>query len=155
MVAGCDGDLPGRGCDCRRRHYRAVAAVVLIPASMIADAADGADGTLESPAYPDDPASGSAFTTEANADAQYPKECLPTTKAACQRAGIFGQSTTVPRNPVAISAGGQEIGGAARRRAALGHNLAHAGGAFNWPGRHARECASALVRRWRPQAPGR
>jgi hypothetical protein len=53
------------------------------------DAADGADGTLESPAYPDDPASGSAFTTEANVDAQYPKECLPTTKVGLPARGDF------------------------------------------------------------------
>jgi hypothetical protein len=43
---------------------------------MVADAAGRADGIFESCTHPDDPASGSTFTTERNVDAQYPQEHL-------------------------------------------------------------------------------
>jgi hypothetical protein len=42
----------------------------LPPSSDVADAADGADGISETRAHSDYPASGVAFTTEANLDAE-------------------------------------------------------------------------------------
>jgi hypothetical protein len=66
-----------------------------------------------------------AFATECNLDAQGPQERLRATQAASEHAGIFGPAGTVLQNPVtaAISAGSQEVGGAACPRAALGHDL--------------------------------
>jgi hypothetical protein len=64
--------------------------------SIAADAANGADGIFESPAYPDDPAAGMAFTTERNVDAQSPQERLRATQAASEHAGIFGPACTSP-----------------------------------------------------------
>ncbi len=58
--------------------------------SIIADAADGADGIFESPTYPDDPGAGVAFMAKRNVDAQSPQERLRVTQAASERAGIFG-----------------------------------------------------------------
>jgi hypothetical protein len=72
------------------------------------------DGIFERVTYPDNPVSRSAFTTERNLDAQYPKERLRATQAARERAGIFGPTGTVPRNAVAAGTGAetQEVGGA-------------------------------------------
>jgi hypothetical protein len=55
-----------------------------------ADAADGADGISERLAQLDYPASGSAFTTEGNLDAERPKKCLRPAQVASEGAGIFG-----------------------------------------------------------------
>jgi hypothetical protein len=54
---------------------------------IVTDAADGADGSTHS----DDPASGSAFTTERNVDAQCPQEGLRATQAATAGTGFLGQ----------------------------------------------------------------
>ena len=86
--------------------------------------------------HPDDPASGAAFTTESNFDAKGAQEGL--------RAGTAGAVAPVTAT---IGAGPQKIGGYPCPRAALGHDLSHCG-PCDWP-RSARECASALVRRWR------
>jgi hypothetical protein len=67
-------------------------------APMVADGADGADGIFLSCTYSNDPGSSSAFATELNVDAKYPQERLRPTQAACERAGIFGPTATVPRN---------------------------------------------------------
>jgi hypothetical protein len=48
----------------------------------VADDADGADGIFRPRMNPDDPGSSSAFTTEGDVDAQYPKEWLRTTQTA-------------------------------------------------------------------------
>jgi hypothetical protein len=48
----------------------------LVAVDIVADAADGADGIFLSGTYPNDPASGPAFATEGNVDAQYPQERL-------------------------------------------------------------------------------
>src|SRR5262245_60029061 len=77
--------------------------------------------------YPNDPASGPAFPAEGNVDAQCPQERLRTTQAASEGAGIFGPAGRA-RNAVAIGAGTQKVGGTARPRAALGHDLTHASG---------------------------
>jgi hypothetical protein len=46
---------------------------------VMADDADGADGIFGPRMNPDHPGSSSAFTSEGDVDAQYPKECLRTT----------------------------------------------------------------------------
>jgi hypothetical protein len=65
------------------------------PVSVIADAADGADGIFGAPAYPDDPAAGMTFTAERDVDTQHPEERLRASQAATERAGIFGPPAPV------------------------------------------------------------
>src|SRR5271166_5048098 len=92
----------------------------------IADAADGADGIFERRAHPDYSASGSAFTTEGNVDAESPKKCLRPTQVPGQGARIFGPAGPVACLPRAFNTNPQKIGGAARPGAALAHELPHA-----------------------------
>jgi hypothetical protein len=62
--------------------------------SIPADAADGADGIFEAPAYPNDPAAGMAFTAERNVDAQHPKERLRAPQPAPSARGFLGPPDT-------------------------------------------------------------
>jgi hypothetical protein len=96
--------------------------------ATIADVADGADGIFQRRAYPDYSASGSAFTTEGNVDAERPKEALRPTQVAGEGAGILGPAGAVLRNTLtaAFKANPQKIGGAPRPRAALAHEFPHA-----------------------------
>ena len=93
-----------------------------------ADAADGADGIFERRAYPDYSASGSAFTTEGNVDAERPKKRLRATQVAGEGARIFGPADPVARLPGAFNTNPQKISGAPRPRAALAHELLQASG---------------------------
>jgi hypothetical protein len=92
--------------------------------------ANGAGDRFGRPMDADDPASASAFTSEDNLDAERSQERLRAPQAAGQRAGIFGPAGATPRDAVvaAIGAHTQQVGGAAPPGAALGHELAHAGG---------------------------
>ena len=94
----------------------------------MADAADGADGTFESRANAYHPAAFAALTAERDVDAQRPQERLRPAQSAGERARAFGPA--VPGNAVTAATGArtQEIGGATCPRAALGHDLPHAGG---------------------------
>ena len=137
IVSSRDGGLPDRA---RADQIGAivVAADVIgwlrrrwsCPESMFAGAADGADGMCQCRMHPDDPASSAAFPTEGNLYTQRPQERLRATQAAGERAGMFGPAGAEPRNALAVTigAGPQKVGGAARPRAALGHDLAHASG---------------------------
>jgi hypothetical protein len=90
--------------------------------------ADGADGIFERRAHPDYSASGSAFTTEGNVDAERPKKRLRPTQVAGEGAGIFGLAGAVASLTGAFNADPQKIGGATRPGAALAHELPHASG---------------------------
>jgi hypothetical protein len=92
--------------------------------------ADSADGAFRARIHPDDPASGAALTTKGNLDAQGAQEGLSAPQSAGQRPGILGPAGAVPPHsvPAVIGAGPQQVGGAARPGAVLGHQLAHAGG---------------------------
>src|SRR5262245_48808982 len=98
--------------------------------SIVADGADGADGTVRCRVHSDDPVSRAAFTTESNLDAQRPKRRLDATQTAGERAGIFGPAHATPRNAVTVAIGAdtQKVGGATRPRAALCHDIPDAGG---------------------------
>jgi hypothetical protein len=74
--------------------------------SIIADSADRADGIFESCAHPDDPASGSAFTTERNVDAQCPQERLRTTQPPGERARISWPACGPPGGAITGKIGG-------------------------------------------------
>src|SRR6266446_8179800 len=69
--------------------------------SIIADAADGADGIFEGCTHPDDPASGSAFTTKRNVDAQRAQKGLRTSQPPGKSAGIPWPGLAVPRSAIA------------------------------------------------------
>jgi hypothetical protein len=62
----------GFRCGCRRCHPLVAAGTGMVP--IVADAADGADGSCEPCMHPDDPASSAAFTTKGDVDAQEPQE---------------------------------------------------------------------------------
>ena len=83
------------GCIYWTRRRLARPRVVIVIADD-ADGADGADGIFDRRTHPDHPASGSAFTTEGNFDAQRPKERLRATQAAGERAGIFWPAGAAP-----------------------------------------------------------
>ena len=83
---------------------------------------------FERRAHPDYSASGSAFTTEGNLEAERAKKCLRPTQVAGEGARIFGPAGPVTCLPRAFNADPQKIGGAADPRAALAHELPHASG---------------------------
>jgi hypothetical protein len=72
------------------------------PSPVVSDAADSADGIFDSCTHPDDPASGSAFTTERNVDAQCPEERLRAAQAASEGTGIFGPGCGVGKSIIAL-----------------------------------------------------
>jgi hypothetical protein len=61
-------------CRRRRRQRSLCGAGPIVPDA--ADGADGADGIFGSGTHPDDPVSGSSFTTERNVDVQHLKQFL-------------------------------------------------------------------------------
>src|SRR5262249_51652595 len=63
---------------------------------VIADDADGAASIFWPRTDPDHSGSGSAFTTEGDVDAQYPKECLRTTQSAGEFPGTLVGQAAVP-----------------------------------------------------------
>jgi hypothetical protein len=74
------------------------------------------DGIFERVTYPDNPVSRSAFTTERNLDAQYPKERLRATQAARERAGILGQPARSLEMPLLLGPAPRRKRSAALRR---------------------------------------
>ena len=68
------------GCDTGRPPVANVTG--LSRCRLVADTADGTDGIFLSYTYPNDPASGPAFPTEGNVDAQGSQERLRATRAA-------------------------------------------------------------------------
>jgi hypothetical protein len=82
------------------------------------------------PTDSDHPASGAALTAKGNLDAERPQERLRAPQAAGKCAGIFEPAGSSPRDAVVVAIGAdtQQIGGATGPGAALGHELAHAGG---------------------------
>jgi hypothetical protein len=101
---------------------------------VIADDADGADGIFRPRMDPDYPGSSSPFTTEANVDAQYPKECLRTTQSAGEVPGALGPNRGPAREAGTRQGctGTQEVGSTSRPRAAVRHNLPQPSG--HWIG---------------------
>src|SRR5262249_31680201 len=97
---------------------------------VIADDADGADGIFRHRTDPDHSGASSAFTTEGDVDAQYPKECLRTTQSAGKFPGTLGPSCGPAREAGARQGGtgAQKVGSASRPRAAVRHNLPHPSG---------------------------
>jgi hypothetical protein len=96
--------------------------------ATIADVADGADGIFQRRAYPDYSASGAAFTTKGNVDAEHPKKCLCPAQMPSESAGVFGPAGAVACLTGAFNADPQKIGGAPRPGAGLAHELPHASG---------------------------
>src|SRR5215467_1027441 len=99
---------------------------------VLADAADGTDGAdslIETRTYRDDSISGSTFTTKRNLYANGPQERMRATQAAGEGARIFRPADLRHWDLASThEADLQKIGGAARPRAALAHELPHAGG---------------------------
>ena len=95
-----------------------------------ADGADGADGVFWPRTDPDHSGSSSAFTTEGNVDAQYPKERLRTTQSAGEFPGALGPSRGSAREAGTRQGctGTQKVGSTSRPRAAVRHNLPHPSG---------------------------
>jgi hypothetical protein len=95
-----------------------------------ADAADGADDTLEPCIHLDDPVSGVALTTKGNLDTHGPQKRLRAPQSAGQGARIFGPVAPTSDSIVtaAVSAKPQQVAGATGPRAVFGYQLAHAGG---------------------------
>ena len=99
----------------------------------------------------EDPASGPAFPAEGNVDAQCSQERLRATQAASECAGIFGPASALTQEVVAAAVGAgpqkmaalpvDELRSAMISRTRVGPSIGRAGAT--------RECASALVRRWR------
>src|SRR5260370_25183662 len=100
IVCGHDGGLPHRPRADQIGAMGVVAEVIgrLRRRSIVADAAEGADGILEPRMHSDDPAASAALTTEGDVDAQRPQEGLRAPEAAGERAGIFGPAGAADSN---------------------------------------------------------
>src|SRR5258708_37193578 len=94
--------------------------------ATIADVADGADGIFQRRAYPDYSASGAAFTTKGNVEAEHPKKCLCPAQMPSESAGVFGPAGAVACLTGAFNADPQKIGRAPPPRAARAHELPQA-----------------------------
>src|SRR5262245_1992772 len=100
--------------------------------SIVADAADGADGVVGSVLahgrYPDGPRSRPALAAEDNLNPECAEEGLSPAQPASEYAGVRWPARAVPNHVLArkIGTGQQKIGSASHPLRSVGHNLTHA-----------------------------
>jgi hypothetical protein len=98
--------------------------------TIIADAADSADGIFGCRTDPDNPGSSSTLTTEGKLDAQCSKDGLRATQPTSEGARVLRPSRGPARDSEIrqVCTGTQEVRSSSRPRAAVRHNLLHLSG---------------------------